>query len=322
MIDIGEEGPLKVSKLKLYKFDREERAVEAAANSKPESMDLVPYEGPEVGNCTQDGASALPATLKEAEKEVAEALREIWKLPKSDRSSAIKRLIRRWHPDKNRLRESFASDVTKFVVDEVERLKSGGRPGYQVHNSNQTSRGSSRSRSTWNGPDFSEYFHRYEERARRQRQSRHERQHKSKDEAEPPNRNKAERWMRQAQEDFNVATYIFQSEQDTYYSFTCFHCQQAVEKALKALMFARGGIHTNDLETHDVIRFAYCASSLDQRLHVIPDMVKDIHGYYGRCRYPDFYEDSIPAEMFAQEDARDALSKAEECLHLLRQVMD
>jgi HEPN domain-containing protein len=292
-------------------------------------MDLVPYEDPETSNSRQDTALPEPATLEEAKKEIAEAMKEIWQLPESERSSAIKRLIRRWHPDKNRHQESFANDVTKFLLEEVERLKKDGRQGYHSHvgNSRQSSRGPSRPSSTWSGPDFSEYFHRYEERARRQRR-RHESQDDYEDETEPANTNEAERWMKQAQKDLNLASCILQIEEDTYYSFTCFHCQQAVEKALKALMFAKGHILTSDLEAHghDVLELAYRASRIDLRLSAIPSMVKVIDGYYGKTRYPDYkrgcVKNSIPAEMFTQEDAHEALSQARESLQLIRQVMD
>ena len=59
--------------------------------------------------------------------------------------------------------------------------------------------------------------------------------------------------MKQAKKDLNVANHLFQSEDDeeeSYYSYTCFNCQQAVEKALKALMFANGRLKKTDLEVH------------------------------------------------------------------------
>ena len=334
MIDIGEEEPVEVSKLKLYKFDRGERTAGGATSSKHENMDLVPYEGPETGD-SNEGATAPepqpqpePATLEEAKREVAEALKEIWQLPESERSSAIKRLIRRWHPDKNKHRESFANEVTKFLLNEVERLKKGGVPGYhpEADNSHQfsTGRTSRPSRPTWDGPDFQEFFNRYQGRTRRQRQRQRHRERQDADyEDEPANRNEAERWMRQAEDDLHATSCLFQS---AHYSLACFHCQQAVEKALKALMFAKGHLKKSDLEVHDVMALAYRASRLDPRLQAIPEMVACIQGYYINTRYPQyqrgFSQTSIPAEMFTQVDADDAISKAGEILLLLRQVLD
>jgi HEPN domain-containing protein len=289
-------------------------------------MCLVPYEGPkdETGNSSQGTASREPTTLEEAKREVAEALKEIWQLPESERSSAIKRLIRRWHPDKNKHRESFANEVTKFLFNEVERLKKGGVPGYrpEADNSNQSSRGPSTG-STWrDAPDFDEFFTRYRGRRRRRQQHYRERRD-ANNENEPANKNEAARWMRQAQDDLDAARCLFRSK---HYSLACFQCQQAVEKALKALMFAKGRLKKSDLEDHEVMTLAYRATRLDPRLREISGTVARIQGYYTNTRYPryqrGFFQTSIPAEMFSQGDADDAISKAAEILQLLRQVLN
>jgi HEPN domain-containing protein len=329
LIDIGEEEPVAVTKLKLYKFDRKGGTADNAASARHEWLDLVPFEDPATDNTNQDATAPEPerepATLEEAKREVAEALKEIWQFPESERSSAIKRLIRRWHPDKNQHRESFANEVTKFLLSDVERLKKGGVPGYrpEADNSNQSSRGPSRP--TWNGPDFQEFFNRYQGRARRQRQ-RHREWQDADYEDEPVNKDEAKRWMRQARKDFNTASHLFRNEEETYCSFTCFHCQQAVEKALKALMFAKGRLIMSDLETHDVLALAYRASEIDSLLLALPDMVRFIHGYYTKTRYPQYrrgyFDNTIPAELFSHGDAEKALSNARETLQLLRQVMD
>ena len=289
-------------------------------------MDLVPYAGPVTRDSNGANAPPEPATLEEAKREVADALKEIWQLPESERSSAIKRLIRRWHPDKNKHRESFANEVTKFLLNEVERLKKGGVPGYhpEAENSSQPSRGPPGP--TWDGPNFQDFFQRYHERTRR----RGHREWQDEDrEDEPANQGEAKRWMRQAQRDLNTASYLFESEEETYYSSTCFHCQQAVEKALKSLMFAKGRLKKSDLEGHDVMALAYRASEIDRHLCVIPEMVRIIHvqKYYIRTRYPIYRRgvsqfDSIPAEMFTERDADEALSNARGILQLLDQVME
>jgi HEPN domain-containing protein len=106
----------------------------------------------------------------------------------------------------------------------------------------------------------------------------------------------------------------------------CFQCQQAVEKALKALMFAKGRLKKSDLEDHEVMTLAYRASGLDPRLREISGTVARIQGYYTNTRYPHYqrgsFQTSIPAEMFSQVDADDAISKAAEILQLLRQVLN
>ena len=210
----------------------------------------------------------------------------------------------------------------------MERLKKGGVPGYhpEADNSNQSSRGPSRPH--WDGPDFQEFFNRYQQRGRRQRQ-RHRAWEDADHEDEPANPDEAKRWMRQAQKDFDTAGYLFRSEEETYYSSTCFHCQQAVEKALKALMFAKGRLKRSDLEFHDVLTLAYRASGIDASLHAIPGMVSVFHvrRYYIKTRYPQYrrgnlFVEPIPAEMFNQIDADQALANARNILQLLSEAMD
>ena len=146
---------------------------------------------------------------------------------------------------------------------------------------------------------------------------------------EPPNASEAERWMKQAQKDFRTASYLFRSEEETFYSSTCFHCQQATEKALKALMFAKGCLKMSDLQAHEVLTLAYRASEIDPQLHAIPDMVRVIHvqKHYIRTRYPTYRRgnvsvEPIPAELFGRADAQKALSNAREILQLIQQAMD
>ena len=293
-------------------------------------MDLVPYLGPETDNSTQDHTRREPATLEEAKKEVAEALKEIWEsLAKAERSSAVKRLIRRWHPDKNPDRKELATQVTQFLLNEVERLKAGGVPGYhpETDNSNQ-SQGPPRSggTGTWfDGPNFDEFFRRYQGRSRRQKQRHREwRDRRERDDVdEPANEDEGERWMKQSQNDLEAAEYLLEGD---YYSLTCFHSQQAVEKALKALMFAKGRLKMGDLEVHEVLTLAYRASGMDPRLRTIPAKVARIQGYYVKTRYPNyrrgFPEHSIPAENYTYDDAYDAVSKAKETLRLIQDVLN
>ena len=305
----------------------------------------MPREGKD-DDSQENPAARDPVTLEEAKREVAEALKEIWELPESQRSSAIKRLIRRWHPDKNKHRESFANEVTKFLLNEVKRLKKGGVPGYQAstdkpnqppqrpsgggRGSTGPPRGSpgrpggGTSRPSWDAPDFDDFVHRYRKRhRRRQARARDHNWQEADNEEEPANKNEARRWMRQAREDLETADCLIQKRR---FAFACFHCQQAVEKALKALMFSKGRLKKSDLEAHDILTLAYRASGMDQSLRGVPDMVATMHGYYIKTRYPQYQrgldQNTIPAEIYSHADAENAMSKGEEILRLIQQVLN
>lgn len=337
-IDIGRKAPIEVSKLKLYKFDREGTRTKRKKESPETSSDIVPYEGTSTesntANTEEDKHPSKPTSLEEAKKEVAEALKEIWKLPESERTRAIRRLILRWHPDKNRDCEDLANEVMKFLLNEVERLKKGGIPGYrepgkqdQDRPTNSSSR--PRAESYWDGPDFSDFFHSTRRRARRERQRYEEwrhRSHQSTSSTEPPNRIEAGRWLRQAREDLNAAKYLYESRSPTFYTFSCFHCQQVVEKCLIAVLFAKGRIEKTDLQKHDLLSLAYRASREHESLRILPELVKGIHDYDTKTRYPEYHryfsEESIPSDKFTEKDAETALSKAQDVLRLITNVLN
>lgn len=331
-IDVGGEEPIEVNKHKLYKFDRggTKRKKEASNTC----SDVVPYVGAESStNETEDDKTpSKPTNLEEAKKEVAEALKEIWNLPESERASAIRRLIKRWHPDKNPDCVELANEVMKFLLNEVERLKKGGVPGYREPGSQSTPHPSSKPRpqSSWDGPDFSDFSDFFGQRARRQRRRYDEwrgRADDSTNQTEPPNRNEADRWLKQAREDLNAARFLFESENRAFYTFTCFHCHQTVEKCLKALLFAKGRIERIDLEKHEVMSLAYRASGEDQSLRRLPVLARQFcDPYYTKTRYPVYKrysaDQSIPSEQFTRQDADTAMSKAREILQLIADVLE
>ena len=155
LIDIGSEK-IEVDVLDLYKWKRPHEDVGThQEDSFPETKDFVPYQGD--GSATPPRASAAPTppkptTLEEAKKEVRKALNDIWKLPEDKRKKAIKRLYLRWHPDKNLELQEIATEVMKFIQQEIERLTKGGD--------------ASDSRDDF---DFSSFFRQWNQRARRQR---------------------------------------------------------------------------------------------------------------------------------------------------------
>ena len=95
---------------------------------------------------------------------------------------------------------------------------------------------------------------------------------------------------------------------------------------MKAVLFAEGRLKNSNLEAHDLVTLAYRVSGIDERLHVVPNMVASMHEYYINTCYPDyqrgFFQSSIPAKMFSFEDAEDAISKVEEILQLIKQVLN
>ncbi|ESO81888.1 hypothetical protein LOTGIDRAFT_60223, partial [Lottia gigantea] len=59
-------------------------------------------------------------------KEIRQLLNKAWKLPEADRKRVIKRLLLKWHPDKNPNNVKLATEITQKIFNYVDHLKKGG----------------------------------------------------------------------------------------------------------------------------------------------------------------------------------------------------
>jgi len=116
------------------------------------------------------------------------------------------------------------------------------------------------------------------------------------------------RWLYFAAEDLRAAVVTLR---EGIYSQTCFHAQQCVEKALKALLVRRTG-HAPP-RTH----------SIAELLHLLPaavrqeapaDLATILDTYYIVTRYPDAIVGPLPEALPGQEDAQLALDLARRAL--------
>ncbi|MDM7461651.1 MAG: HEPN domain-containing protein [bacterium] len=118
-------------------------------------------------------------------------------------------------------------------------------------------------------------------------------------------------WMAQAKRDLEGAAWAFQGG---YYEWACFMCQQAAEKALKAVYAERGaeiwghsvyhmlrGLR-QDIAPSEYRSLSQCARLLDT--HYIP------------TRYPDSENGGVPYENYQQTEAETALDCAQRILRL------
>ena len=129
--------------------------------------------------------------------------------------------------------------------------------------------------------------------------------------------------MQQSEVDLNAARVLFINEEETFFALSCFHSQQAVEKALKALMFFKGRLKRSDLEVHDVMGLAYRAAQIDAQFNEVPNLVMAFYmrRFYINTRYPQYRRWVIstpPTAMFTESDANKALSNAEKVLSLVK----
>jgi HEPN domain-containing protein len=120
------------------------------------------------------------------------------------------------------------------------------------------------------------------------------------------NQYQAERWLLTAREDLRAAEALARAEM---YAQACFYCQQAAEKAVKALWYAIDA----DPWGHSVKRLIldYPEKSRLQNVEMCLDKAGLLDQYYIPTRYPNGLPDLTPGQIYGKNDARECLAAAE-----------
>ncbi len=90
-------------------------------------------------------------------------------------------------------------------------------------------------------------------------------------------------WVRKAEHDLEAARRIMAIEEGCPYDTVCFHCQQAIEKYLKALLTLSG---VSALRTHDLEKLLAMLPP-DLRMSVPASSLVSINPYAVDIRYAD-----------------------------------
>lgn len=126
------------------------------------------------------------------------------------------------------------------------------------------------------------------------------------------NKDVVEKWFEFAEMDFQTAKYLYENMIPQPKEIICYHCQQAVEKALKGLLIAYGkGIK----KTHDLGLLA----EILQEYHDVPEeylsMCDNLTPYGIKIRYPQ----DIDIE---EHHVRSALKDAEKILTWTKKLLN
>jgi len=97
-----------------------------------------------------------------------------------------------------------------------------------------------------------------------------------------------------------------------FFSHTCFSCQQAVEKALKAYLFAQ---RQSLIRTHDLVRLLSHCITFDASFESLRQSCKTLNEYYTDTRYPDTLRFGVA---FTPSEAAAALTCVEIALDFIR----
>lgn len=121
-------------------------------------------------------------------------------------------------------------------------------------------------------------------------------------------RKEVENWLVQANDDLSNAEVLFNNVK---YDGAVFFCQQAVEKALKAICIKKYG---ELFKVHDLV-FLARKLSMPEELVIICDKLTRI---YTQTRYP--IDMIIPAKSFSAKSAKEFLEISERVLKWLKKM--
>ncbi len=122
----------------------------------------------------------------------------------------------------------------------------------------------------------------------------------------------AGRWLEQAEDDLRWARHLRDAGA---YNIACFLSQQVAEKALKALLYHQD----------EELVMGHSVKDLCERAAAsMPDIADKcthwgvLDGFYVPTRYPDALPGSIPAKVYDQRAADDAVATATEVVDVVR----
>ncbi len=125
------------------------------------------------------------------------------------------------------------------------------------------------------------------------------------------NRQEAERWLKTAEGDLETAVIL---QENKKYAPSCFHSQQAGEKAIKAVWYLLDA----DPWGHSIQKLIQDLKHVDLNTMKQFDQIKKcaaiLDRYYIPTRYPNGLPDLTPEEVYLEEDAQACIENATKIL--------
>jgi HEPN domain-containing protein len=118
-------------------------------------------------------------------------------------------------------------------------------------------------------------------------------------------------WFRQAERDMQQAALSRDAE---HHEWCCFVCQQAAEKAVKALHLARG----QEAWGHVVAKLLAELPAGEKIPADLSDKARVLDAYYVAPRYPNGHPEGAPFEHYGKLHSDQAIEYAHEIIELVR----
>lgn len=310
LIDIGERGgdvPVIVPLTRIYRFVRKD------SNT---GDSLIKYDDEHVGSLPFD----------ENCRRVRNMLKEAWSLDVTERKRIIRRLLMKWHPDKNIGNEEYATRVFNYMQEIIMQLENGEVIETVVNN--QTGRSSpdlSRSSYCHMSSNLRSRGRRYA-RAFRENVDEYNRSQKTGsyshiNKAVMRDIHEAKRWLKQARNDFKAAEASFPSAREIdAHNWVCFQCQHSAEKALKAACFAKDA---NKVEPTNHSLPSIARNLCDTNIAREATCLQTLLVSYERMTYPNAVDRHfVPPDLYRKDHAEKALEISRRILVLVSDFID
>jgi HEPN domain-containing protein len=127
----------------------------------------------------------------------------------------------------------------------------------------------------------------------------------------PLNSQSSSDWLKKAEEDLESAKILF--KESTIYNTIGFHCQQTVEKSLKAYLYAQ---KVAVKKSHDLVYLLTNCAKFSQDFFRFEDDCKILNTYYIPMRYP------ILEMSLSKRQAEQALEIADKLLNFVSTLLE
>ncbi|VDI08009.1 Hypothetical predicted protein [Mytilus galloprovincialis] len=306
LINVGEGQEIKARSHRLYKMVRP---------SDSTSSELEVY--------TDGNRSYKNEKLGEIFQLVEETLVDGWNLGQDDFKRVVRRLIRRWHPDKNQ-NSSFCTEVFKHIREFVKKLQDGNIDaskidtyrehggqhwqGYKEGASNETTNKCY----TFDMDGFADDIIGGYRRRNRNRQ-RYTNNYRYVADPQP---HMGRVWIQQAKYDIEAAISALEFVKEKSYNWIIVQSQQAAEKALKAVQVSKDA---KSVSNDHSLMLPVVWENQDLRQLVDELQTKIVN--YSRLRYPRLLEfPKTPAELYTQKDAEESVELASKIVNTVDDI--
>ncbi|XP_064601194.1 sacsin-like [Liolophura sinensis] len=320
-IDIGE--IITVPATDLYAFHRKQIST---------TGEIEVFSGHATNTHTPDATESK--SLQEVKREIFKLLKDAWHKDEITKKKVLKRLLLKWHPDKNPEREEFCTKVAQYILALVKRFENGDFSAFEEENdTSDTTRGGI----FYAGGSYGNFFTKANRRGNQYGQN--FRAFNSRDTTDGrryqgyyghtssnfpnPQPSEGRRWIRQAQADFEAIGNDEEGPKPSY-SWICFKCQQSscydiflqvAEKAMKAVLYKTNANH-NAIRAHELGEIADGLN--DPTLFQLAQELETTLGYkgYTRTRYPDMlHGQQTPSDVYTWTQAETSKDLCGKILH-------